>query len=84
MGYPAALFLFDLLLFGILGLANRVLDLAWGTTSQCLLPFNEQSKLDVRGRFGSALVSIYLGGPFADMAETVSFQFPVFPARVYV
>ncbi|KAJ3554792.1 hypothetical protein NPX13_g10516 [Xylaria arbuscula] len=61
----------DAILFGIMPVAELVLREAGGMSLQPLVRYWFVEGMQRPGLLGSAVVAFYLGGPFADMAETL-------------
>ncbi|KAI1273480.1 hypothetical protein F5Y07DRAFT_254387 [Xylaria sp. FL0933] len=69
--YLASVLVCNAILFGILLATDRVLREVWGMSLRHIVPYWGWQDIQYRGRLGSAVVAHYLGGPFADIAETV-------------
>ncbi|KAI1301043.1 hypothetical protein F5Y03DRAFT_385691 [Xylaria venustula] len=74
----ASLILCNAILFGILLATDRVLREVGGMSLRYIVPYWGWEDIQYRGRWVSAVVSFHLGGPFADMAETVCSKLSVF------
>ncbi|KEY68329.1 hypothetical protein S7711_11193 [Stachybotrys chartarum IBT 7711] len=61
----------DAILFAILLATDRALHHSGGMSLQHIVPYWGWEDMQYPGRLGSAVVAHYLGGPFADMAETI-------------
>lgn len=72
LGHWASVVVYNALLFSIVEVVDRLIVWACGVSMKGLFPFWWGNMVDAHGHLGSVLVSFYLGGPFADMAETVS------------
>ncbi|KAI1173158.1 hypothetical protein F4777DRAFT_589994 [Nemania sp. FL0916] len=64
-------FVCDAILFAVLLATDRMLCHVGGMSLRHIVPYWGWEKMQYPGRLGSAIVAHYLGGPFADMAETV-------------
>ncbi|KAI0530219.1 hypothetical protein GGR58DRAFT_508687 [Xylaria digitata] len=69
--YLVSILVCDTILFGILLATDRVLREAGGMSLRHIVPYWGWEDIQYPGRLGSAVVAHYLGGPFADMAETI-------------
>ncbi len=76
--YLASILVCDAILFGILLATDQVLREVGGMSLQHIVPYWGWEDIQYPGRLGSAVVAHYLGGPFADMAETVCSRVLVF------
>jgi hypothetical protein len=70
------LFIFPLyvvILFFTLGISDEALSRVWGMSLAHIVPLwpLPHAGLQVKGRLGSAMVSMILGSPFTDICETV-------------
>ncbi|KAI1119983.1 hypothetical protein F5Y10DRAFT_283644 [Nemania abortiva] len=74
----ASILVCDAILFGVLLAADRVLHRVGGMSLRYIVPYWDWEDMPYPGRLGSAVVAHYLGGPFADMAETVRSRVSVF------
>lgn len=69
--------LYATILFFALRISDEALSRVWGMSLTHIVPLwpLPHTGLQVKGRLGSAMVSMILGSPFADICETVrSFQ----------
>ncbi|KAI0424827.1 hypothetical protein F5Y09DRAFT_347341 [Xylaria sp. FL1042] len=69
--YLASILVCDAILFGILLGTDRVLREVGGISLQHIVPYWGWQDIQYPGRLGSAVTAHYLGGPFADVAETI-------------
>ncbi|KAI0107488.1 hypothetical protein GGR51DRAFT_149577 [Nemania sp. FL0031] len=76
----ASMLVCDAILFAILFATDRALREMGGMSLRHIVPYWGWEDMQYRGRLGSAVVSHYLGGPFADIAETIFYAL----CRVFV
>ncbi|KAI0811357.1 hypothetical protein GGR55DRAFT_97428 [Xylaria sp. FL0064] len=67
----ASILVYNAILFGILLATDRVLRKVGGMSLRHIVPYWGWQDIQYRGRLGSAVAAHYLGGPFADVAETI-------------
>ncbi|KAI0969530.1 hypothetical protein F4678DRAFT_162670 [Xylaria arbuscula] len=71
LAYVASVLVCDAILLSILLATDRVLREVGGMSLRSIVPYWGWEGIQYPGRWGSAVVSLHLGGPFADMAETI-------------
>ncbi|KAG7117465.1 hypothetical protein HYQ46_011107 [Verticillium longisporum] len=59
------------ILVAILAFTDHMLNRAGGMSLKHVIPYWGGEKIHARERMGSAIAAYFLGGPFADIAETV-------------
>ncbi|KAI9149429.1 hypothetical protein HJFPF1_11482 [Paramyrothecium foliicola] len=65
---------YNAILFAVLIMTDEILK-AGGMSLRHIVPYWGWQDMQYQGRLGSAIAAHYLGGPFADMAETVGYKF---------
>lgn len=70
--YLSSTIICNAFLIATLALTEHLLNRTSGTSLKQVVPYWGWERMHVQGRLGSVVAAYFLGGPFADMAETVS------------